>query len=84
MSDNYFPIWKSWLWRFIRTAVSGGASTVIAVTVVLQPDLSNFKVYSAAIASAFIAGSISSVALMLRDLKGDDDKSEGVINKLPV
>lgn len=84
MSDNYFPIWKSWAWRFIRTAVSGGASTVIAVTVVLQPDLSNIKVYSAAIASAFIAGAISSLALMLRDLKGDDDKSEGVINKLPV
>lgn len=84
MSDNYYPQWKSWLWRFVRTAMSGGASTVVAVAVVLQPDLSNIKVYSTAIASAFIAGAISSLALMLRDIKGDDDKSEGVINKLPI
>jgi hypothetical protein len=82
--DTYYPEWKGWVWRFLRTAVSGGASTVVATTVVLHLDLSNFKVYSTAIASAFIAGFISSAALALRDLKGDPDKSEGVVNKLPI
>lgn len=84
MSDDYYPQWKSWLWRFVRTALSGGASTVIALNVVLKPDFSDFRVYSTTIISAFLAGAISSLMLAFRDLRGSDDKNVGVINKLPL
>ncbi len=81
--DNGYPQWKTWIWRFVRTGIAGGASTVVAVTVVLQPDFSNAKIYATSIASAFIAGFISSIALMLRDTFGNK-RQTSFVDKMPV
>jgi len=79
-----YDLWKTWAWRFVRTSVAGGAGSVVSVMVILKPDLSNAKVYSMALVSAFIAGALSAGMLALRDNFGDTKKSEGIINKLPV
>ena len=83
MKGIEYPDWKKWAWRFLRTGVAGGASTVVAMTVILQPDLSNAKVYATAIMSAFIAGFISSAALAVRDSFGSEYK-DSPVDKMPI
>lgn len=83
MNDEY-PDIKKWAWRFLRVGIAGGASTVVSVAVVLQPDLTNVKVYGMAILSAFVAGFISSAALAVRDTFGQFNKGEGIVNKMPI
>lgn len=78
-----YPYWKILAWRFVRTAVAGGAGAVVAVTVVLKPDLANIKEYSFALLAAFIAGAVSAVALWVRDTFGNRDK-DSVVDKLPL
>ena len=79
-----WPQWKSWLWRFLRTGLAGSAGAVGAVVAVVKLDLSNPKVWSSAILSAIISGFVAAIALAGRDTFGDQDKSEGIINKLPL
>jgi hypothetical protein len=82
MSNDY-PNYKKWLWRFVRTGISGGASAVVALNVVLHFDLSNVQVYTTSLLAAFVSGFISAVALALRDTFGSEYK-ESMIDKMPL
>ena len=84
VSETVYPLWRTLVWRFVRAGVAGGVSSLLAVQLVLQPDLSNVQLYATTVASAFVAGFISATGLALRDYFGDNDRSEGLVNKLPV
>lgn len=82
-SEAEYPLWRILVWRFVRAGVAGGISALLAVQIVLQPDLANIKVYSSALASAFLAGFISAAGLAVREFISGGDK-EAAIQKLPV
>ncbi|MBK9272841.1 MAG: hypothetical protein IPM48_14745 [Saprospiraceae bacterium] len=66
----------------MRTAVAGGAGAVVAVSVVLKPDLENIQEYSFAILAAFVAGFIAALAKVIRDNWGSVNK-DSIIDKIP-
>ena len=76
-----YPEWKKVAWRFLRTAIAGGASTVIAVSVVLRPDLSNIQEYGYAIVAAFIAGFIGALGKIIRNVWGEETK-DSIVDKI--
>jgi len=78
-----YAYWKIIAWRFIRAGLAGGISTATVVSVVLKPDLSNFKIWALALGSAFLAGFISALFLTIRDTISDGDQ-KALINKLPL
>lgn len=83
-SEIIYPAWKAIAWRFVRAGIAGGIGSVAAVQIVLKPDLSNFKGFALLVIAAFSSGFISGAGLFLRDYFGDKDRSEGVVNKLPI
>lgn len=78
-----YPMWKVILWRFVRGGVSGAVTSLLLVQVVLQPDLSNLKLYGYALLSAALTGFISAGGLALREVLSDGDK-ESNVQKLPI
>ncbi len=78
-----YPIWKTVLWRFIRAGVSGAIASLLSVQVILQPDLSNLKVYGYTLLAAGLTGFISAAGLALREFLSDGDK-QSVAQKLPI
>ena len=76
-----YPQWKIVAWRFLRTAVAGGFSTLVSISIVLKPDLSNIKAYGLALLSAFIAGAVAAIGLSARELWGNA-KQTSVIDKI--
>lgn len=76
-----YPKWKIIAWRFLRTGIAGGVSTLITVGVVLKPDLSNIKEYGFALLAAFISGFIGALGLTLRDYFGNDTKTS-IVDKI--
>lgn len=76
-----YPGWKILAWRFLRSAIAGGCSTLIAVSIVLRPDLTNIKEYGFALLSAFIAGFIAALGKVIRDVWGNNTKTN-VIDKI--
>lgn len=83
MGEIDYPYYKKLIWRFARAGIAGGISAVIAVQIVLQPDLSNYKEYGLAIAAGFAAGFISAIAKAVRDYLSEGDKSHWT-QKLPL
>ncbi|KKP44971.1 hypothetical protein A2366_02465 [Candidatus Woesebacteria bacterium RIFOXYB1_FULL_33_9] len=83
MGEINYPYYKTLIWRFVRAGIAGGVSTVIAVQVVLQPDLSNYKEYALAVAAGFTAGFISAIAKTVRDYLSEGDKAHWT-QKLPL
>ena len=82
-NTTIYPYWKILAWRFLRSGIAGGASTVTAVGILLKPDFSNWKIYVAAIAAGFIGGFITAGAKWLRDYFSNGDQ-EALIQKLPL
>lgn len=81
---NYdYPYWKVLLWRFVRTGVSAGISSVVLLNVTIRPDWSNFDIVIKTLGAAFFSGFISAVALAIRDDLSDGDKN-AKIQKLPL
>lgn len=78
-----YPIWKTWLWRLLRTGIAGGCGAIVAITIILKPDLSNMQSYGVALLAAFIAGFIAAAAKAGRDIFGNEEK-DSVVDKLPV
>lgn len=80
---NTYPYWKVVFWRAIRTGIWGGVTALATVTIVLKPDLSNYKAYSLAVVGAFVAGFCNAGFMAIRDMISGGDKSAAV-NKLPL
>lgn len=78
-----YPYYKRLLWRFVRSGIAGGVATMFAVTVVLQPDLSNYQPFLTAVGSAFVAGFVGAMGKAIRDHFNQGDKSSPV-EKLPI
>jgi len=76
-----YPQWKIIAWRFLRTAIAGGVSSLLTVTIVLKPDLSNIKEYGFALLAAFIAGMIGALGLAIRDLWGNKEQ-DSLVDKI--
>lgn len=82
-SEIIYPTWKAIAWRFARVFVGGGIAAIITLLITLSPDLSNAE-YFRSILQAFLTGAITAAGLWFRDNFGDKDRSEGVVNKLPI
>jgi hypothetical protein len=78
-----YPYWKKLAWRFARSGIAGGVATMFAVNVVLEPDLSNYQQFGAAMGSAFVAGVIGACGKAIRDHFSEGDK-RAAIEKLPL
>lgn len=82
-----YAYWKILAWRFIRAGIAGGIGATAAISVVVNPDLKNLlpmiTVWGTAFLAGFITGTISAVALALRDWVSDGDKTS-LIEKLPL
>ena len=83
MATKEYPQWKLIIWRFIRTGIAGGASTLITVSLALKPDMSNIKDYGLALSAAFIAGFIGALGLIIRDTWGNKTQT-ALADKLPI
>jgi len=71
MAIKEYPQWKIIAWRFLRTAIAGGAGTMITISLALKPDMSNIKDYGLALSAAFIAGAVGALGLIIRDTWGN-------------
>ena len=78
-----YPYYKKVLWRFVRSGISGGASTLLAAGIVLQADLSNWKVYVASVGAGFVGGFITAFFMAVRDYFSEGNKA-AAIEKLPL
>lgn len=78
-----YPYYKTLIWRFVRSGIAGGVATAFSVTVVLQPDLSNYQTFATAMGSAFVAGFVGAAGKAIRDHFNEGDKSAPV-EKLPI
>lgn len=78
-----YAYWKKLIWRFVRSGIAGGVATMLTVTVVLQPDLANYKPFLTALGSAFVAGFVGAAGKAIRDHFNQGDKSAPV-EKLPI
>lgn len=81
-AQNY-PKWKIVAWRFLRSAVAGGASSVVAVSIILKPDLSNINDYLFAIFAAFLSGFVAALGKVVRDNWGRETK-DGLVDKITI
>ena len=75
-----FELFRSALWRFIRVAVG----VAIAETVIIKPDWTNPELAVRSLVVAFVSGFLVALGKVLRDGFGNEDKSEGLLNKLPL
>lgn len=78
-----YPYYKKVLWRFVRSGISGGVSTLLAAGVVLKADLSNWTVYLASVGAGFVGGFITAFFMAVRDHFSEGDKA-ATIEKLPL
>lgn len=81
--NTQYPYWKIVAWRFVRGAIWGGVANLATVSTVLSPDLSNYRMYVGAVATAFIAGAGNAAFMVLRDALSEGDKS-ATVQKLPL
>lgn len=78
-----YPYYKRLVWQFVRSGIAGGVATALTVTVVLQPDLSNYKPFVLALTSAFVAGFVGASGKAIRNYFNGGDKG-APIEKLPI
>ncbi len=84
MDQTYaYAYWKILAWRFVRSGIAGGVSTLATISVVLQPNLSNWKIYLTSIIAGFIGGFITALAKALRDYFSEGNQTS-LIQKLPI
>lgn len=83
IKDIEYDYWKRLCWRFVRSGIAGGVATMFTVTVVLQPDLSNYQPFLMALGSAFVAGFVGASGKAIRDHFNEGDKG-ATVEKLPI
>ena len=75
-----FETFRSAIWRIVRTAVG----VAIAETVIIKVDWNNPEVAVRSLIVAFVSGFFVALSKVLRDNFGNEDKSRGILNKLPL
>lgn len=72
-----YALWKTWVWRFVRTAFS----TALAQTLVIQVNWTEPQVAFRTLVVSLISGFFTALALAVRDQFGREDKS-GLVQKI--